>query len=130
MVVGVALENQMYDRKEECGYHFEEFEMPWTVKNATMYSFWACLGGFVVSFVGLSGASLLNPIMLEMDLIPEIASSTTISMIFINALSMLVDYAVNGGLKVDYSIALASCTLAGSFIGIILIRRLVRKVKR
>lgn len=53
----------------------------------------------MTGFVGLSGASLLNPIMLEMDLIPEISSSTTISMIIVNSISMLVDYSVNGGLK-------------------------------
>lgn len=128
--VGVKICIQEYNNKVDCGYEFEEFEMQWRFKTAIRFSFWAALGGFVTGFVGLSGASLLNPIMLEMDLIPEISSSTTISMIIVNSISMLVDYSVNGGLKWDYGLILAFCTFIGSFVGIQLIRKQIRKVKR
>ena len=79
---------------------------------------------------GLGGAPILNPLLLEMDLIPEVSSSTTSFMVFISQIALLIDYGSGGQLTLDYAIFLSSITVTASACGVLGIRKLVRKVNR
>ena len=100
------------------------------MRNTVKFNILALIGGFITGVVGLSGASLLNPLLLEMDLIPEVASATTISMLIVNSLGLVMDYTVNGGIILDYALPLALCTFLGSASGILVIRSFLRKFQR
>ena len=90
---------------------------------------YALIIGISCGLFGLGGG-FLNPVILEMNIIPEIAGSTTSLMIFLNVAGLVVDYSVTSEFYYDYAIFLAIVTFVASIFGIYFVRKFVRKMQR
>ena len=72
----------------------------------------------------------MNPLLLEIGLLPEMCSSTSSFMILVTATGLVIEYSIAGKMLIDYALVLGLLTLISSAFGVILLRKLIRKFKR
>uniref|UniRef100_A0A7S1AV26 Uncharacterized protein n=1 Tax=Noctiluca scintillans TaxID=2966 RepID=A0A7S1AV26_NOCSC len=92
-----------YESKVQTGYSFTEGEIKWTPRNTVVYPLICALAGLCAGLFGVGGGIVKGPLMLEMGVVPAVASATSAAMILFTSAAASVSFVVFGLLQVEYA---------------------------
>jgi len=119
-----------HDRKLAIGHSFAEGEVHWDSWNTIKYPLVCGISGLLAGMFGVGGGIIKGPLMLEMGIIPSVASSTAATMILYTAASASGSFAVFGLLEVEYAVMLFCLGLVCTTVGQVGLTRLSAKADR
>jgi len=85
--------------------------------------------GLCAGLFGIGGGIIKGPLMLELDVHPEVAAATAAYMIAFTSGSATLVYALYGLIPVDYGIQVTLIGMLGSYLGSLATEKIVRKYK-
>mmetsp|Transcript_2664 Transcript_2664/g.3858 ORF Transcript_2664/g.3858 Transcript_2664/m.3858 type:complete len:474 (-) Transcript_2664:181-1602(-) len=91
-----------HKRKVVSGYKFAEGEVRWNSKTTLIYPSICGLAGLIAGMFGIGGGIIKNPLMIEMNVLPDVAVATSATMIFFTTGSASFSYLAFGSLQLDY----------------------------
>ncbi|PWA42710.1 sulfite exporter TauE/SafE family protein [Artemisia annua] len=107
-----------------------EATINWTVPNLIFCALCGVLGGTVGGLLGSGGGFILGPLLLEIGVIPQVASATaTFVMMFSSSLSVVEFYLLKR-FPIPYALYLMSVSILAGFWGQFFVRKLVVFLKR
>ncbi|PHU06343.1 hypothetical protein BC332_22832 [Capsicum chinense] len=107
-----------------------EADIQWTATNLIFCALCGILGGTVGGLLGSGGGFILGPLLLEIGVIPQVASATaTFVMMFSSSLSVVEFYLLKR-FPMPYALYLMSVSILAGFWGQCFIRRLIAVLKR
>lgn len=107
-----------------------EAAIQWTSTNLAFCALCGILGGTVGGLLGSGGGFILGPLLLEIGVIPQVASATaTFVMMFSSSLSVVEFYLLKR-FPMPYALYLMSVSILAGFWGQYLIRKLIAILKR
>ncbi|XP_076917366.1 sulfite exporter TauE/SafE family protein 4-like [Bidens hawaiensis] len=107
-----------------------EATINWTVPNLIFCALCGILGGTVGGLLGSGGGFILGPLLLEIGVIPQVASATaTFVMMFSSSLSVVEFYLLNR-FPIPYALYLMTVSILAGFWGQFFVRKLVVFLKR
>nr|KAJ0225658.1 hypothetical protein LSAT_V11C100020910 [Lactuca sativa] len=107
-----------------------EASIEWTVPHLIFCALCGILGGTVGGLLGSGGGFILGPLLLEIGVIPQVASATaTFVMMFSSSLSVVEFYLLNR-FPIPYALYLMSVSILAGFWGQFFVRKLVAFLKR
>lgn len=113
------------NQEDVCGASIE-----WSGTQLAFCAVCGILGGTVGGLLGSGGGFILGPLLLELGVIPQVASATaTFVMMFSSSLSVVEFYFLNR-FPIPYALYLMSVSVLAGFWGQCLIRKLVALLKR
>ncbi|KAI4349052.1 hypothetical protein L6164_009698 [Bauhinia variegata] len=102
-----------------------EASIEWTAMNLAFCAFCGILGGTVGGLLGSGGGFILGPLLLEIGVIPQVASATaTFVMLFSSSLSVVEFYLLKR-FPIPYAIYLTSVSVLAGFWGQYFVRKLI-----
>ncbi|XP_041024959.1 sulfite exporter TauE/SafE family protein 4-like isoform X2 [Juglans microcarpa x Juglans regia] len=102
-----------------------EASIGWTATHIAFCSLCGILGGIVGGLLGSGGGFILGPLLLEIGVIPQVASATaTFVMTFSSSLSVVEFYLLNR-FPIPYALYLTSVSILAGFWGQFLVRKLI-----
>eukprot|EP00300_Choanocystis_sp_HF-7_P026249 c290_g1_i1.p1 GENE.c290_g1_i1~~c290_g1_i1.p1 ORF type:complete len:450 (+),score=108.83 c290_g1_i1:38-1387(+) len=116
--------------KVACGYPFLSEDVHWTRGNSVKYSVMCVVAGLAAALLGIGGAMVKTPLMLEMGVNPQIATATAVLMIFFTASASSVQYFAFGTLERDAMFVFAGIGFLGALFGQLGLEALMRRYKR
>ena len=107
-----------------------EADIQWTATNLIFCALCGILGGTVGGLLGSGGGFILGPLLLEIGVIPQVASATaTFVMMFSSSLSVVEFYLLKR-FPIPYALYLMSVSILAGFWGQCFIRKLITILKR
>ncbi|KAF9591722.1 hypothetical protein IFM89_006068 [Coptis chinensis] len=107
-----------------------EAEIQWTVLNIVFCALCGMLGGTVGGLLGSGGGFILGPLLLELGVIPQVASATaTFVMMFSSSLSVVEFYLLKR-FPIPYALYLIAVSILAGFWGQFFIRKLIAFLRR
>ncbi|XP_072971686.1 sulfite exporter TauE/SafE family protein 4 [Typha angustifolia] len=107
-----------------------EASIEWTPIQLLFCAFCGLLGGTVGGLLGSGGGFILGPLLLEIGVIPQVASATaTFVMMFSSSLSV-VEFYFLGRFPIPYALYLIAVSVMAGFWGQFFVRKLVKVLKR
>merc|ERR1719409_1944212 len=91
-----------FRRKVAHGYVFQRGEIQWNSKNTIRYPAICTLSGIFAGLFGIGGGIVKGPLMLEMGVIPAVASASAAAMILYTSSAASAFFVVFGLLHVTY----------------------------
>ncbi|KAI4300394.1 hypothetical protein L6164_033779 [Bauhinia variegata] len=102
-----------------------EASIEWTALNLAFCALCGLLGGTVGGLLGSGGGFILGPLLLEIGVIPQVASATaTFVMMFSSSLSVVEFYLLKR-FPIPYAIYLTSISVLAGFWGQFFVRKLI-----
>ncbi|KAA6351296.1 MAG: hypothetical protein EZS28_051850, partial [Streblomastix strix] len=117
-------------KKDSLGYQYAEGDVRWTLRSSILYPFICTAAGVLAGLLGIGGALITNPILLEMGVIVPVVTATTSSLILITSSSSSLQFAVGGILPLDWGIVFFIMGVGGALLGTAVISRIAIKKKR
>ncbi|XP_050243384.1 sulfite exporter TauE/SafE family protein 4 isoform X1 [Quercus robur] len=107
-----------------------EASIGWTAMHIAFCSLCGILGGTVGGLLGSGGGFILGPLLLEIGVIPQVASATaTFVMMFSSSLSVVEFYLLKR-FPIPYALYLTSVSILAGFWGQFIIRKIITFLKR
>lgn len=107
-----------------------EAAIEWTAPNLAFCALCGILGGTVGGLLGSGGGFILGPLLLEIGVIPQVASATaTFVMLFSSSLSVVEFYLLKR-FPIPYALYLIFVSILAGFWGQSFIRKLIAVLKR
>lgn len=107
-----------------------EASIRWSVPQIFFCAFCGLLGGTVGGLLGSGGGFVLGPLLIEIGVIPQVASATaTFVMLFSSSLSVVEFYFLRR-FPMTYALYLISVSVIAGFWGQFFVRKLVKVLKR
>ncbi|KAI3822564.1 hypothetical protein L1987_10156 [Smallanthus sonchifolius] len=107
-----------------------EAAIDWTAPNLMFCAFCGILGGTVGGLLGSGGGFILGPLLLEIGVMPQVASATaTFVMMFSSSLSVVEFYLLKR-FPIPHALYLMTVSVMAGFWGQFVIRRLVAFLQR
>ncbi|XP_016457751.2 sulfite exporter TauE/SafE family protein 4-like [Nicotiana tabacum] len=107
-----------------------EADIEWSVTNLVFCAFCGILGGTVGGLLGSGGGFILGPLLLEIGVIPQVASATaTFVMMFSSSLSV-VEFHLLKRFPIPYALFLMMVSVVAGFWGQFFIRKVITILKR
>ncbi|RLN02231.1 hypothetical protein BBJ28_00000230 [Nothophytophthora sp. Chile5] len=101
---------KIYKRKAAVNYPYVEGDIRWTKKTVVYFPLGCAVAGIVAGMFGVGGGIITGPIMIELGIVPEVASSTTALMILYSSAAATAKFAVFDMIAWDWAALL--CALA------------------
>ncbi|GAB2272250.1 hypothetical protein Dimus_007070 [Dionaea muscipula] len=102
----------------------------WTAMNLSLCALCGLLGGTVGGLLGSGGGFILGPLLLEIGVIPQVASATaTFVMLYSSSLSVLEFYFLKR-FPIPYALYLMAVSILAGFWGQFFVRKLVSFLRR
>jgi uncharacterized membrane protein YfcA len=119
-----------YKLKRKLGYRFARGDVPWTFTNTVIYPSCSFLVGIMSAFLGIGDGSMKAPLLLEMGLLPQIATATSGFMILTTSSSSAIQYWILGKLPTDYAVLFFINGFLSAAIGHFVVSTIVKKTGR
>ena len=135
LLLGVSISTRSilmsrHERRKACGYPFLPDDVQWTSSSSILYPLACAVAGLCAGLFGIGGGIVKGPLMLEMGMLPQVASATSAFMIFFTAASATIQYAMLGDLRPTYACVLFVAGLLGTALGQRVVGVLLRKSGR
>ncbi|KAK9914892.1 hypothetical protein WJX75_001974 [Coccomyxa subellipsoidea] len=82
--------------------------------------------GFTAGLLGIGGALIFNPVLLQLGVQPQVTASTSVLMILFTSSAIALSFYFQGLLNVSYAVVLAPLCFVASLIGVTLVGRIIR----
>ncbi|CAJ2632473.1 unnamed protein product [Trifolium pratense] len=107
-----------------------EASIEWTVLHIVFCALCGILGGTVGGLLGSGGGFILGPLLIEIGVIPQVASATaTFVMMFSSSLSVVEFYLLKR-FPIPYALYLFTVSVMAGFVGQLFVRKLLRILGR
>eukprot|EP00466_Bigelowiella_natans_P018555 jgi/Bigna1/90693/estExt_fgenesh1_pg.C_760101 len=133
MLAFIVVRSQLikeYHKKEEIGYVYAQGDVRWNEKATVVYPGICAFAGLFAGMFGIGGGIVKGPLMLEMNVLPEVSAATSSMMIFYTSGAASVSYLVFGMLRPDYGGPLFMIGFIGTFMGQIVMNWVLEKLRR
>ena len=80
--------------------------------------------------LGLGGGAIFNPVLIEMGLPAKVSSSTGMYMILFSTAASCAIFFINNMIIIDYALWIGFWCFFGSFFGLILLNKIMKKLNR
>jgi uncharacterized membrane protein YfcA len=84
----------------------------------------------MAGLLGIGGGLILGPLLLELGLHPIVSTATSNFLVLFTSSSTSIQFILLGMMNVDFGIACTLASTIGSYIGTVLIQKLIEKTKR
>lgn len=123
---------QEYKEKIESDYEFLPGEVQWSPSNTLRYPAVCATSGLLAGLFGVGGGIVKGPLMLEMGVLPTVASASAATMILYTASSASLSFFIFGmlGADVSYGFALFLIGIVCTWVGQSVVTGLVTKSGR
>ncbi|KAA6394415.1 MAG: putative sulfite exporter TauE/SafE [Streblomastix strix] len=128
--VGSFLTLKEQRKKDALGYQFAEGDVRWTLRSSILYPFICTAAGVLAGLLGIGGALITNPILLEMGVLIPVVTATTSALLLTTSSSSSLQFAVGGMLPWDWGIVFFILGLGGALLGTAVVARIAIKKKR
>lgn len=122
--------NRKYEAKTAMGWEFVRGDVHWTRKRTVAYPLIAIIAGVAAGFLGIGGGMVKGPLMLEMGLIPQVATTTSSFMIMYTSSCTSMQFLILGRLKINYAIWYWIVGFFSAIVGQLGLGYFVRKYKK
>ncbi|KAL6141856.1 hypothetical protein ACLB2K_060142 [Fragaria x ananassa] len=107
-----------------------EASIAWTPMNIAFCALCGILGGTVGGLLGSGGGFILGPLLLEIGVIPQVASATATFVMMFSASLSVVEFYLLKRFPIPYALYLTSVSILAGFWGQFLVRKIVTFLKR
>ena len=90
-------------RKQMVDYPFVDGDVLWDWPKMVFYGKWTFVAGIVAGLIGIGGGMVLGPLMLQMNVLPQVSTATTATMIVLTSSYVAIMYVVGGMVPLDYA---------------------------
>ena len=135
IAVGVTLMcgrwmRQQHNKKVALGFEFHDGDVQWSLRNTLLHPCLCFLAGVAAGLLGIGGGLVLGPLFLEMGLRPQVSAGTSSFMVLFTSSATSLQFLILGQLRLDYAGFLLPFCFFGAFLGVIVVKRVVRKYGR
>ena len=93
---------------------------------ATRLTIVSIIGGLMTGCLGIGGATVYNPMMIEMGKNPQVASATGMYIVMIGSTVSTLYFVGKGDFHYQYQLFLGALVLVGSLVGTIMANNVVK----
>ncbi|CAH0475846.1 unnamed protein product [Peronospora belbahrii] len=122
--------HKVYLRKAEVNYQYVEGDIRWTKKMVVYFSMGCVVAGIAAGMFGVGGGIIAGPIMVELGIVPEVASSTTALMILYSSAAATSKFAVFEMIAWDWALLLCAVAFVVTSLSQVVILGFVRRTGR
>ncbi|KAG1710841.1 hypothetical protein DVH05_013565 [Phytophthora capsici] len=134
-IAGFAVYTAIYLFRQHClkvsvNYVFAAGDVRWTKETVVRFPL-ACAGaGLIAGLFGVGGGLVTGPLMIEMGIVPEVASSTTALMVLYSSAAATAKFAVFNMIAWDWALLLSAVALVVTAVSQVVILGFVRRTGR
>ena len=77
--------------------------------------------------MGISGASIVNPLLLDFGIHPQAAAATSTLMVLFTSSSAALSFGFSHQLNLQFALVFGLCCMGASLVGVILVQRVVER---
>jgi uncharacterized membrane protein YfcA len=119
-----------YEYRQSIGYPYTTYDVKWNREIFIKYPLYSFGSGVMAGLLGIGGGLILGPLLLQLGLHPIVSTATSNFLVLFTSSSTSIQFILLGMMNLDYGIACTFASTIGSFIGTILIQRLLQRTKR
>lgn len=112
------------------GFHFVAGDIEWTAKTSVFFPLGCMLAGVVAGLFGVGGAIIAGPLMLELGVVPEVASSTSALLVLYSSAAASAKFALFNQIAWDWSVPLCALAFVVTTVAQVYILGYVRRTGR
>ncbi|KAG1710839.1 hypothetical protein DVH05_013563 [Phytophthora capsici] len=122
--------HKVYLRKAAVNYQYVEGDIQWTKKTVVYFPVGCAIAGIVAGMFGVGGGIVTGPIMIELGIVPEVASSTMALMILYSSAAATAKFAVFKMIAWDWALLLCAVAFVVTSASQVVILGFVRRTGR
>ncbi|KAK1944998.1 Sulfite exporter TauE/SafE family protein 3 [Phytophthora citrophthora] len=122
--------HKVYLRKTAVNYQYVDGDIQWTKKMVVYFPVGCAIAGIVAGMFGVGGGIITGPIMIELGIVPEVASSTTALMILYSSAAATAKFAVFKMVAWDWALLLCAVAFVVTSASQVVILGFVRRTGR
>lgn len=111
-------------------YAYVEGDVEWNERNTMVYPLICSIAGLCAGMFGIGGGIVKGPLMLEMQVLPSVASATAATMILFTSCAAVVEYMTFDTLNTHFAPVVFAIGFVSALIGRTTLNYLVDKYKR
>ena len=81
----------------------------------------------IAGLLGISGASIINPLLLEFGVHPQAAAATSTLMVLFTSSSAALSFGFGHQLNLQFALTFGLCCMGASLAGVVLVQRVVKR---
>ncbi|KAL4087448.1 hypothetical protein PRIC1_013340 [Phytophthora ramorum] len=122
--------HKVYLRKAAVNYQYVEGDIRWAEKTVVYFPLGCAVAGIVAGMFGVGGGIITGPIMIELGIVPEVASSTTALMILYSSAAATAKFAVFKMIAWDWAALLCAVAFVVTSVSQVVVLGFVRRTGR
>merc|ERR1712154_361743 len=119
-----------YNRKIELKWCPAEGDIEWDLKKSIIYPSIAALSGLLGGLLGIGGGMILSPLLLELGVLPRVASATSALAVLMTSSSSTFQRVLLGMIRYDYMACFIGIGIVGTFVGQTVVNVAIKKFGR
>ncbi|RLN57688.1 hypothetical protein BBJ29_000388 [Phytophthora kernoviae] len=119
-----------YQRKAAVNYPYMDGDVRWTRKTVVLFPMGCAFGGIVAGMFGVGGGLITGPVMIELGVVPEVASSTMAWMILYSSAAATAKYSLFNMIAWEWAALLCAVTFVVTSAAQVVILSFVRRTGR
>jgi len=120
----------VYYAKQECGYEYLDNDVKWDERNTIRYPLLCSIAGLCAGMFGIGGGIVKGPLMLEMNVLPQVTSATSATMILMTSAGASISYLLFQQLNLNYGMFLFALGLVFTLAGQLTLNAIVKRYNR
>jgi len=116
--------------KKRLDWEYLDTDVQWDERNTIVYPCACSIAGLCAGLFGIGGGIVKGPLMLEMGVLPEVASATSATMILFTSFAATACYILFGSLTIGYAAVLFPLGLLFTIAGQLLLNSIVKRYNR
>jgi len=121
---------RIYYLKRRLDWEYLETDVHWSERNTIVYPLACSVAGLCAGLFGIGGGIVKGPLMLEMGVLPQVASATSATMILFTSFAATACYILFGSLTMGYAVVLFPLGLLFTIAGQLLLNSIVKRYNR
>ena len=119
-----------FRRKLQLKWKPAEGDIEWDFKKSLIYPSIAAISGLLGGLLGIGGGMILSPLLLELGVLPRVASATSAVAVLMTSSSSTFQKVLLGMIRYDYMAFFGAVGIIGTFIGQTVVNVAIKKYGR
>jgi len=119
-----------FRRKEEVGYTFLKEDVKWRKKTIVLFWVISLIAGIAAGFLGIGAGIVIGPLLLEMGVLPQVATATSSYMILFTSSATTAQFLILGRLDWQQGLWFMAIGLFAAMLGQFGVAKIVQRFKK